>query len=110
MMPPSAIHGRRAAARPWQRLVAAAGVSVVLALTLLAVCPTLHAWLHGEKHLDPEDDCAVVLFAQGVTPGLAILVLLALVLIRRDVKPAPLAVIVEAPAFALPPVCGPPLG
>jgi hypothetical protein len=95
---------------PWRRLVAAAGVAVVLALTILAVSPTLHAWLHGEKQLDANDDCAVVLFAHGLTPALAAIVLLGLFLRQRaESLPLPELLLLVAPSFDLPPGCGPPL-
>jgi hypothetical protein len=96
---------------PLRRLVAAAGVAVVLALTVLAVSPALHAWLHGEKHLDPDDDCAVVLFAHGLTPALAVVLLLGQFLRpRREKPPAPEILFLVAPSFDLPPGCGPPPG
>ena len=93
-----------------RRLVAAGGVALVLALTILSVSPALHAWLHGEKQLDPNDDCAVVLFAHGLTPALAALVLLGLFLTpRREKLPQPAVLLLVAPSFDLPPGCGPPL-
>jgi len=93
-----------------RRLIAAGGVALVLALTVLAVSPALHAWLHGENQLDPNDDCAVVLFAHGLTPALAALVLLGLVLRPRLEQPsAPDLLFLVAPSFDLPPGCGPPL-
>jgi hypothetical protein len=94
---------------PLFRLVAAGCVALVLALTVLAVCPSLHAWLHGEKQLDPNDDCAVVLFAQGLTPALAAIV--ALVVARRvlgDRLPEPSRLFLAARPFEFPPGCGPP--
>lgn len=61
------------------RLIAGAGVLLVLALTVLAASPAAHAWAHGHvetcaDHEHPpaphgeEDDsgCAVVLFAAGL--------------------------------------------
>jgi hypothetical protein len=111
MMRASAMSQRNYFPEPLRRLVAAAGVAMVLALTVLAVSPTLHAWLHGEKQLDANDDCAVVLFAHGLTPALAALVLLGLFLpSRRAVLPLPEVLLLVAPSFDLPPGCGPPLG
>jgi len=93
---------------PLHRLVAAGCVALVLGLTILAACPSLHAWLHGEKLLDRNDDCAVVLFVQGVTPALAaIVVLIALRLLGKQV-PAPPGLFLAAIAFQFPPGCGPP--
>jgi hypothetical protein len=109
MMHASAMNPRSAPPSPLQRLLAAGAVALVLALTVLAVSPTLHAWLHGESQLDPNDSCAVVLFAHGLTPALTALVLLALARAqRRAVLPLPAPVLVAAPAFDLPPGCGPP--
>jgi hypothetical protein len=91
------------------RLIAAVCVALVLALSVLAVSPSLHAWLHGEKQLDADDDCAVVLFAQGVTPVLAaVLVLVAALRALAENPPAPRLLVLEAPCFRLPPGCGPP--
>jgi hypothetical protein len=110
MMRPPVISRRDYFPDPWRRLTAAAGVAVVLALTVLAVSPTLHAWLHGEKQLDANDDCAVVLFAHGLTPALAALVLLGLFLRRRpEILPLPAVLFLVEPSFDLPPGCGPPL-
>jgi hypothetical protein len=95
---------------PFRRLVAAGCVALVFALTVLAVCPALHAWLHGEKQLDADDDCAVVLFVQGVTPALAAIVaiLIALRALAEDL-PEPPAFFLEARRFQRPPGRGPPL-
>jgi hypothetical protein len=102
---------RRHALDPFCRLVAAGCVALVLALTVLAASPSLHAWLHGEKQLDADDDCAVVLFAQGVTPVLAaaLAIVIALRLLAEE-PPAPRRLLLEAPRFQSPPGCGPPQG
>jgi hypothetical protein len=110
MMRPSTMSHRKDFLEPWRRLVAAAGVALVLALTVLSVSPSLHAWLHGEKQLDPNDDCAVVLFAHGITPALIALALLGLLLPpRREKLPLPEILFLAAPSFSHPPGCGPPL-
>jgi hypothetical protein len=109
MMHAPAMSHRSPTLSPLQRLLAAGAVALILALTVLAVSPTLHAWLHGESQLDPNDSCAVVLFAHGLTPALAALVLLALALAPpRAVFPLPAPILAAAPAFDLPPGCGPP--
>jgi hypothetical protein len=91
------------------RLIAAGCVALVLALSVLAVSPSLHAWLHGEKQLDADDDCAVVLLAQGVTPVLAaVLALVAALRVLAEEPPAQRLLLLEAPGFRLPPGCGPP--
>jgi hypothetical protein len=94
---------------PLLRLVVAGCVALVLALAVLAACPSLHAWLHGEKQLDPHDDCAVVLFAHGLTPALAAIVALvvALRVLREKLPEAPQLFLAARP-FSFPPGCGPP--
>jgi hypothetical protein len=94
---------------PLFRLVAAGCVALVLALTVLAVCPSLHAWLHGEKQLDPNDDCAVVLFAQGLTPALAAIVALVVALrVMGERLPDAPRLFLAARPFEFPPGRGPP--
>jgi hypothetical protein len=92
-----------------RRWVAAGCAVLVLALTVLAVCPALHAWLHGEKQLDDDDDCAVVLFVQGVTPALAAIVaiLIALRALAEDL-PGPGVLVLDEVGFLRPPGRGPP--
>lgn len=47
------------------RLLAAGCAALIVALSVLAVSPTLHDWLHG--HDSPTNDqCAVVAFAGGI--------------------------------------------
>jgi hypothetical protein len=78
---------------PLIRAIALLAVSCVLALTVFAASPALHAGLHGHDHVagttaDPVpaagDDhaCAVTLFAQG---ALALLVFCLLILARPTV-------------------------
>jgi hypothetical protein len=100
---------RQTAIDPFRRFVAVLGVALVLALTVLAVCPPLHAWLHGEKQLDADDCCAVVLFAQGVTPTAAALIgiVVALRLLAEELPASPRPFL-EAIRFQFPPCCGPP--
>jgi hypothetical protein len=102
---------RRKAIPPLFRVVAAGAAALVLMLTILAVCPSLHAWLHGEKHLDADDDCAVVLFIQGVTPALAAVAVAAATLrFLADRLPVPAPLHLTARHFEFPPGCGPPSG
>ncbi len=101
---------RRNAIPPLYRVVAAGAAALVLMLAILAVCPSLHAWLHGEKHLDADDDCAVVLFSQGVTPALAAITAVAATLrVLTEGIPAPASLHLTARHFQFPPACGPPL-
>jgi hypothetical protein len=109
------------------RLTAVLGIALVLALNVLAVMPAAHAWLHGGDtdapaapcrhhgcaHESPapaeDDDCVVVKFAHGdgglVTSSFVVEAhahpLLAPFGLRHAL-PAP------APAYLLPPGCGPP--
>jgi hypothetical protein len=49
-----------------RRLLAAGSVALVLALAVLASCPELHHWLHGDSEQDSHA-CAVMLYASGLT-------------------------------------------
>lgn len=101
----------KSAISPFYRFVAAGGAALVILLTVLAVCPELHAWLHGEKQLDDDDDCAVVLFANGVTPAAAaVAVVVVFLCIWRERAPEAAVLILQEPRFQRPPTCGPPIG
>ena len=50
-----------------RRLLAAAGIALVLLLSVLAANPELHRVLHADGDAAAEDGCAVVLFAHGVS-------------------------------------------
>jgi len=100
---------RNAALETFWRIVAGTCTALVVALVVLAVCPTLHAWLHGEKELADDDDCAVVLFANGVTTAAtAIAVVAVFQRLSRERLAEPAALFFAEPRFQLPPVCGPP--
>ena len=60
------------------RLVAAGGIAIVLSLTVLAVSPRLHAWLHQDAG-EADHECAVTLFQQGVVAAGAGIILAAAV-------------------------------
>jgi len=93
-----------------RRLAAGGAAVLVLVLAVLAVTPALHAWLHGEKALDADDGCAVVLFAQGITPALGAALRVVAALRRLPGRIAePLAPSFAAPAHQLPPGRGPPV-
>jgi hypothetical protein len=93
----------------FRRLLAVACAVLLLALSVLAVSPTWHEWLHHDSHSAETDGCAVVIFSLGVTEAAtaAILVLIALRLWGKR-APAPVALDLAAPCFQLPPACGPP--
>jgi len=75
-------------------------VLLLLALKLLAFAPEAHAWLHRSDHATPdetchadssaprhlEQDCAITLFAQGLTTSFAI-----------SFAPAPRAIVSASP-------------
>lgn len=50
-----------------RRFGAALGVALLLLLTVSAASPALHHWLHTDGANDAADNCAVVLFASGIT-------------------------------------------
>jgi hypothetical protein len=50
----------------FQRGCALLAVALLLLLTVSAVSPTLHAWLHPDGDHEANHQCAVVLFASGV--------------------------------------------
>jgi hypothetical protein len=108
---------------PWQRLAALAGVALVLWLSVLAVSPELHEWLHGDAHAaehtghdhaapvgDADHACAVTLFAHGVE---ALLIVLLLVLARSLARSTGLRaadwLIAARPPYWLVPSHAPPL-
>ena len=100
----------RRVVEPARRVVAVGCALLTLALVVLAACPSLHAWLHHEKHLDNDDGCAVVLFAHGVTAAAAALAALVVApLAFLETLPAPKLVLLSEPRFQFPPGCGPPL-
>jgi len=109
------------------RATALFAVALVLALTVLAASPSLHAWLHGHsesaapaehehehEHGAPvgSDDhvCAVTLFAHGVE-ALLVFFLLVLVrpLVRRTVWRARDWLVAAYPRYWLVPSHAPPL-
>ncbi len=50
-----------------RRFIAAGSAALVFALTVFAASPVLHGWLHKSHAVAGNDDCAVVLFASGVS-------------------------------------------
>jgi hypothetical protein len=49
------------------RCLAAACAALVFALTIFAASPVAHQWLHVDNAIQADHDCAVVLFASGVS-------------------------------------------
>jgi hypothetical protein len=111
---------------PFTRLVAGAGVALVLLLNVLAACPEAHEWIHGHgenaahgatatgsHHHDTdqpdEDGCVVTLFAHGVITAtiFAALIVALFRLVTVAARPGE-ALCLSAPPYLLPPLCGPP--
>jgi hypothetical protein len=111
---------------PFTRLIAGAGVALVLLLSVLAACPEAHEWIHGhEEHTahdasttgahhhdadNPDDDgCVVTLFAHGViTATVFAALIVALFRLVAVATPPGEALCLPAPHYLLPPLCGPP--
>jgi hypothetical protein len=110
--PPAALADRL------RRILAAGGVALVLALTVLAASPAAHAWLHSheEDHADHPatvdvDTCAVAMFANGVSPdlgqpalGAPVAVVRAIALTTAD------GIFLVSPRYLRQPERGPPQG
>jgi hypothetical protein len=112
------------------RFTAALGAALVLVLTILAVSPSLHAWVHAEPadaaphakcshghdhhdapaSADDEAGCIVNLFSQGGSELVALPALLPAPRFAPAGDTLPLSVFCapSAPAYLLPPGCGPP--
>ena len=93
-----------------RRLLAVGSVALVLLLSLLAANPALHHAIHGDHETGHADDCAVVLFAQGVTSPCDTAVLAATPAEWSVVaRPAAAEVFVASPRYLHVPGRGPPL-
>jgi hypothetical protein len=100
---------RSAHPEPLRRLLAAGVAGLVLALSVLAASPSLHAWLHPDAgHADHA--CAVTLFLQGMTAPAAevALVVLSLLLVARLIG-LPAEPDLLAPRYRLSPGRAPPV-
>ncbi|HXC01993.1 MAG TPA: hypothetical protein VNU49_05025 [Opitutaceae bacterium] len=105
------------------RLVAGAGIALVLLLNVLAACPAAHEWIHGHgehaahdatatgsHHPDADEDgCVVTLFAHGVITAtiFAALIVALFRLVAVPARPGE-ALCLSVPRYWLPPLCGPP--
>ena len=80
----------------------------MLLLSVLAVSPGLHAWLHSNAG-ETDHECVITLFQHGVVAAAAevALVVVALVLLAR-VAAAPAALYIALPRYWLPPGHAPP--
>ncbi|MDO8540144.1 MAG: hypothetical protein Q7S40_06835 [Opitutaceae bacterium] len=109
-------------AEPLHRCVAAGAAALVLVLTIFAASPTAHGWLHvDDRHHDdgPQpgaptpghgDDCAVVLFASGVSLPVGPVTITPPTPVPQSVSPVAAAEIcLVSPRFLHQPERGPPV-
>jgi len=93
-----------------RRLMAVGGVALVLLLTALAASPELHHWFHGGDDGGSEDNCAVVLYAHGVSVAPDTAVLAATPALWRGLdRPEVAEVALAASRHLHPPGRGPPV-
>ena len=93
-----------------RRLGGAAGVGLVLFLSVLASSPELHHWIHGDDAGGSEDGCAVVQFSGGVSVATDTAIVQQGPALRPvALRPASADVVLAAPAHRLPPGQAPPL-
>jgi len=59
----------------FRRLLAAGCAALIFALGLFAASPALHGQLHHAATSSTNDDCAIVLFANGVSVPLTVIAL-----------------------------------
>lgn len=92
-----------------RQILAGASVALLLLLSVLAASPVLHRALHADADHDSHE-CAVVLFASGVTLALGVFAIAAPAVVWR-VEPA--AVLAElflaSPRYLRQPERGPPV-
>jgi hypothetical protein len=110
LAPPMGSLRRSAWLEALRRASATGCVALVFALGLFAASPTLHHQLHAGAPGQADDECAVVLFATGVSVAVPVT--------AQPPVPAewlePLVAPAErpvsgSPRFLLPPECGPPV-
>ena len=93
-----------------RRFIATLGIAVVLILSASTVSPTLHDWLHAGSSHDASDQCAVVLFASGVTLAAAAIAVAAPALAwQRFTAPAVSGLFLASPRYLRQPERGPPV-
>ncbi|MEO7600556.1 MAG: hypothetical protein ABIV50_16610 [Opitutus sp.] len=92
-----------------RRLAAACGVALFLGLTVAAASPALHHWLHADGATDAKDNCAIVLFATGVTLACAAVLVSRPCLRWTRVERAVVSeLLLVSPRYVLRPERGPP--
>jgi hypothetical protein len=92
-----------------RRALALASAALVLALTIFAASPTAHEWLHDADITLEDHDCAIVLFASGVSLPVGPVHVTPPVEARARVSPATAAeVFLVCPRYLRQPERGPP--
>ena len=85
------------------------GVAVLLLLSASAASPVVHHWLHADVSTDSSDNCAVVLFASGVTLAAAVVAITRPSLRWVELRVQAIAVLlVVSPRYLRQPERGPP--
>jgi hypothetical protein len=94
----------------FRRFIAAIGVGLVLMLATATVTPALHDWLHVEGDHETNHQCAVVLFADGVTLAAGAIAFTGSALAWRIFSaPAVAEIFLVAPRYLRQPERGPPV-
>ncbi|MEO6004039.1 MAG: hypothetical protein ABIZ04_14115 [Opitutus sp.] len=92
-----------------RRFGAAVGIALLLLISASAASPALHQWLHADSGFDASDNCAVVLFASGVTIASALIALTGSANRWIRLRPLPIEeVLVVSPRYLRLPERGPP--
>jgi hypothetical protein len=82
---------------------------LLMLLAAAAACPALHHWLHGEDAHDSDDNCAVVLFANGITLAAAAVAAVAPRTSWREFRPSAVEeIFLASPRYLRQPERGPP--
>src|SRR5258706_165926 len=93
-----------------RRLYAAGCAALVFALTVFAASPVAHQWLHRGDVSQGDHDCAVVLFANGVSLPVGPVHVTPPVEVAGAVSPATAAeVFLVSPRYLRQPERGPPI-
>jgi hypothetical protein len=92
----------------WAAPLAAGCVALLLVLSVLAADPGAHHWLHPDSD-QAEHTCAVVIFAHGLTPELATVVLTLVAFLFSVPGRAGEVLRPLMRRRRLPPACGPPV-
>lgn len=91
------------------RLLAASAAALVFALGVFAASPALHEWLHSHDAPPANDSCAIVLFANGVSTPLGMLVLTPPAAVwGESVRPIAREIFLASPRYLRLPERGPP--